>query len=239
MKSRTIGRLASSACLLIAFCGCAGTHAFSSPTPPGGAAPPMTLPRFLGVDTVVHGVTRSVTCARVKLSPMLPMLEPAGAAGKLPALADPAALQSPAPAVAAAAAVHQEEAAAPGKIKALAYLAGVDCGRHPQVEEAFAAALDDPSDAVRIAAVQAVCDSSVSCGRRGCGCGGCCTPLLRAKLTRMAFERDGNGCWCEPNARVRRMARIALDGCGGPAPTITEDIPLELPPEEIIHQVKR
>ncbi len=196
------------------------------------ASPPMTLPRFLGVESVATGFHRVVYRSRLRASTLLPILAPLPASASPVAVCDPSCLESPAPAVATAAALQLAEAAAPGKAKAMAYLATLDSCRNPQIEEAFLAAMDDPSDSVRIAAVQGVIDMNTRCG--GCrtcgyGCAGCCTPAIQSKLLKLAFETNEMGCWCEHNPKVRRLARVGSCKCKTVVDPTTASIPEELP----------
>ena len=152
----------------------------------------------------------------------------------------PANAASPSPAVAGALKVKEAKVATAAKVKALGVLAGEDCSVNPHVEEAILAGLDDVSAEVRIAAIEAVIAS-----RRGCdpGCGGCCSIPIRQKLTRMVFEKTGPCCWFEPSSKARRLARLALDACGGPVEPdacgceIQTDYPIEGPPPELIQQI--
>ena len=165
---------------------------------------------------------------------LLPILTPLPASAAPIALGDPSCLDSPAPAVATAAAIQQAEAAAPGKVKALAYLATLNSCKNPPVEEAFLAAMEDPSDSVRIAAVQGIIDINVRCGGcRSCGngCGGCCTPAIQSKLHKLAFGTDEMGCWCESNPKVRRLARIGFCNCNSTGEPISQPRPEEMPAE--------
>lgn len=203
---------------------------------------PMTLPRYLGVTSVMRCAHTTLYRSRVRLARHIPVFEPAHPAAVPMALGDPAALQSPAPAVAAAASIQQAEASAPGKIAALQYLAGVDCSQHPQVEEALIASLSDPIDTVRIAALHTILSGQQRCGHEACnaGCsscaGGCCTAVIHARLVEMASGQREGGCWCEPNATARRLARQALVGCH-PAPTPIQPQPLEMPAPEVIEAI--
>ena len=198
---------------------------------------PMTLPQFLGVNTVVTGCSRFVYRTRVRLTPLLPILEPRPSTPPL-ALGHPANLSSPSPAVATAAAIQQSEAEAPAKVGALGFLANYSCSQNPQVEESLLAGMDDLSPTVRAAAVQAVIDGSQQCSGERCGsCRGCCTVSIRERLTNLAYQRDANGCYLEPDSRVRRLARVALQSCGGPPQGLDHETPHEFPPQEIIEQV--
>ena len=210
------------------------------------AAPAMTLPKFLGLDSIARGVGGGVRYIRLRVAERFPALQPTASAAPK-AIGDPANLASPSPAVASAAAIQQAAADAPAKAKALGFLATLDCSQHPQVEEAYLAGLDDLSEEVRAAAAQAIIDSQRQCAggckscnsSGGCGqtCNECCTPAIRAKLTCMAYEMKGPNCYCEPSPRVRRLCRLALCSCGGAVETVN-DVPLELPPAAIIELVQ-
>jgi hypothetical protein len=56
-------------------------------------------------------------------------------------------------------------------------------------------------------------------------------------LTNLAYQRDANGCYLEPDSRVRRLARVALQSCGGPPQGLAYETLHEFPPQEIIEQV--
>jgi hypothetical protein len=67
---------------------------------------------------------------------------------------------------------------------------------------------------------------------KNCCRSACCGPKLRAKLTKLAYETDSQGCFLEPSDRVRRMARLALANCncvpekpGQPAAKLPEEGP--------------
>ncbi len=197
-------------------------------------AEPMTLPRYLGVDTVATGLRRVVYRGRLRISGVLPMFEPQATAAAPVALCDPSCLASPAPAVAAAAAKQQAEASAPVKVKALAYLATLNNCGEPQIEEAFLAAFDDPSESVRVAAVQGIIDMNGRCGECAKGCSGCCTPAISSKLQQLAFATDSQGCWCEPSAKVRRLARIGTCQCNVTAETAITSLPQEFPATSVV-----
>lgn len=221
----------------------AGCATVPQPVPAAaGVVEPMTLPRYLGVTTVWRSAHTSLVRSRVCLGRYLPVIAPQAVAPPM-SLGDPAALQSPAPAVAAAASVQQAEASAPGKIAALSYLGSVDCSQHPQVEEALLASLCDPIDSVRIAAIEAIlsgqqrCGHNKQCNQCGPSCGGgCCTPAIHARLLAMASEQTATGCWCEPNPTARRLARLALSLCY-PATVAPPSQPQELPPAEVLEMM--
>ncbi|MCG8653140.1 MAG: hypothetical protein MI861_25090 [Pirellulales bacterium] len=208
-------------------------------TPPVTTPAPMTLPRYLGIDVVVRRTVLFGHLVREKVAAVVPALEPKPLS--LP-LSHPANSESPSPAVAGAHKAKQAKAAEAAKIKAVAVLAGEDCASNPHVEEGLLAALDDVSAEVRIAAIEAVLRSRRGCGLQCNGCSsGCCSPSIRAKLTTMVFEQTGPNCWLEPSSKARRLARLALDACGGPlhvepGPAESE-VPIELPPPEIVSEV--
>ncbi len=230
---------------MVTACGCV---AAPPPAPAtlgiGGAVPPapMTLPRYLGIETVTHGFRRTVYRGRLFVSHYLPALEPLPPGAHPVALGDPQCLQSPAPSVAAAAAIQQADAAAPAKIQAIQFLSKVDCANNPQVEEALLAGMNDPVEGVRSAAVQAVIDGMSRCGNcSSCAtnCGGCCTQAIHSELYRLAFMKNDQGCYCEPSPHVRRLARLALNACACPTPAITSPVPEELPAPEVIQQASK
>lgn len=200
-------------------------------------AEPMTLPRYLGLDVCARRTMLFGQVVRGKAATVLPALAPQPLA--LP-LSHPANADSPSPAVAAAHKVKKAKAAKVAKVKAVAVLAGQDCSVDPHVEEGLLAALDDAAADVRIAAVNAVIRSTRGCGP---GCGGCCSPAIRAKLTSMVFDQTGPDCWSEPSSKARRLARLALDACGGPVDPnacgcqVVSDVPLETPPADVLQQV--
>ena len=226
--------------------GASGCATMPQPAPSGIALPgeaiharpaQMTLPQFLGVHSVVTGCTHLAYRARVRLTPILPMLEPRPVSPPL-ALGHPANLSSPSPAVATAASIQQSEAEAPAKVNALAFLANYSCSQNPQVEESLLAGMDDLSPSVRAAAVQATIDGSHQCLGQQCGsCRGCCTPAIRERLMKLAYQRDANGCYLEHDSHVRRLARLAVQSCGGTQHELPQETPLEFPPQEIIEQV--
>lgn len=219
-------------CLLTAaMClGCATVPA-AAPTPPASAAAPVTtgpativvgqdpccpkqtLPEFLGITGLFQAGGALVTRIRSRLGMRFPGLE-----GRPPVLpiTDPANLDSPNPAVSAAAEVKAQEDAADQKIKGLRYLATIGCGGcYPDVEQALLAGLDDCTEAVRYEAASGLRRTAGNpC--HFCRSDKCCSPAVQRKLQEVAYGADDyTGCPTEPSARVRRMARLALAGCGG------------------------
>ncbi len=216
-------------------------------------ATPMTLPRYLGLNTAWGGVRNLAYRTRLRASHYIPALEPHPAAAMPMALGDPACMASPSPAVAAAAEHQTAEAAAPAKIKAVSYLVAAAPSSDPKIEEAILAALDDASESVRAATLQAILDANEKCCKPHCrlsnanascsrccsGCGGCCTPAIAQKIYQMGYEFDEQGCPCEPIPRVRRLARLASQGC--PPTNVVDSIPLpeEMPSAEVISAARQ
>lgn len=130
-------------------------------------------------------------------------------------IADPANLESPNPAIKAAAEIKAEEDLAPQKIKALKYLATIGCGcydKEGKVEAALLAGLNDCTEEVRKTAAETVQALVGACGcHDGCG-NNCCTEKIQEKLQDMAYG-ETDGCWHEPSAEVRAIAMQALSAC--------------------------
>jgi len=194
------------------------------------------------LHTAWGGMRNLAYRTRLKASHLIPALEPRPATAIPMALGDPACLTSPSPAVAAAAEHQNAEAAAPAKIKAVAYLVSSAPCSDPKIEQAILAALDDASESVRIATLQALLEANTKCSESNChplktssacppcqtGCTGCCTPSIAQKIYQMAYELDDKGCPHEPSSKVRRLARLASQGC--PPTNINHQMP---EPEEI------
>jgi hypothetical protein len=180
-------------------------------SPPGQqCCPKQTLPQFLGVTGACEGIKGLVNRLRNLLGSIWPGLE---AKPELLSIADPANLDSPNPAVAAAAGVKAEEDQAAQKEKALMYLATIGCaGCYPGIEDAMLAALDDCTEGVRFAAAAAL-RKTATMPCKNCCRSACCGPKIRTKLTKLAYETDSQGCFLEGSERVRRMARLALANC--------------------------
>ena len=215
---RRLRRLGAIGVLTLA--GCATT---SATYPPGVAGPPVhspvTLWSFLGVDRLIvhHRFKHERNMAR--LGQYFPDLEP-----KPPLMlnASPEAAASPSVAVHSAAYVLTAEQQAPQKIKAIKAVAQVGAAAYPQVEIALLAGMDDRSPKVRLATVEALLKTA---GDRcdPCDVTGNCTPAIRHRLWDLGYAVGDDGCPLEYSAPVRRVARLALDACGGP-------LPVECPP---------
>jgi len=201
----------------------AGATTIVAVAPP--ASPPCTIWQFLGADQFHADMAAKCACMLYILRPYLPVLD---SPPPPPPIDDPANLESPNPAVKAAAEVKGEEDAAPAKAQALEYLASVGCGCYPDVQEALVSGLDDCTEMVRFAAASALYKAAGHpC--QTCKSSSCCGPLVREKLMQIAYETKDNACYFEPSARVRRMARLALEACGGACPVPIPELPEEAP----------
>lgn len=248
------------ACLLLTLAGCASSGAAGSAAalapPPGqppanvyiaaapAVGPPPTLIDFLGITECKQHTAQAFGGISNFVHRLFPMLSTAfpGAEGPpaLQPLSSPANLESPSPAVAAAAKIKQEEDQAQQKILALNYLATIGCGGcYPEVEEAFLAAMEDCTEEVRYAAVKAIKEAAGQpC--TFCKSGACCSTDVRRKLIELSEDQGDDCCLAEPSPRIRRLARIALANCGnqplepipdieGPIPTLEWEV---VPPAE-------
>lgn len=197
----------------------------ASPSTP--CCPHQTLWQFLGIKNLFLDIGKLLEALRNCLGSEFPGLE---SVPPLTAITNPANMNSSNPAIAAAASAKADEDQAGQKIKAIRYLATLGCtGCYPDIEPALLAALDDCTEAVRYEAAKAFRElSGRSC--QTCKTKSCCSPKVRKKLDEVANKME-NGCYKEPSDRVRRMARLALCGCGGattPTPAPTEG-PSEAP----------
>ena len=189
----------------------------STPTQP--CCPHQTLWQFLGVTGGVHLLGGIIERIRNRLGSIFPGLE---STPPLVAITDPSMAASSNPAEAAAAGAKADEDAAPQKIKAIRYLATLGCaGCYPGIEDALLESLDDCTEAVRYEAAKALRElSGKPCAL--CKTKSCCSPKVLKKLDEVVNKME-KGCYKESSARVRREARLAMQGCGGtpPAPTTT------------------
>lgn len=206
-----------------------GTNIVAIAPPAQQCCPKQTLPQFLGITGAFKGIGGLLNRLRNRLGAIWPGLE---AKPEVLAISDPANLDSPNPAVAAAAGVKAEEDGAAQKAKAIAYLASVGCaGCYPGIEDALLAALDDCTELVRFETAKALrSTSTMPC--KNCCRSACCGPKIREKLVKLAYETDSQGCYLEPSDRVRRMARLAIANCncvpekpGQPAATLPTEGP--------------
>lgn len=196
------------------------------------AGPKGTIWDFLGVKALCKDLAMVADCGMNLLGAQFP-----GLASSLPmsSLTNPSAAASSNPAVAAAAAAKADENAAGGKVAALRYLGTLGCGGcYPEVEKALLAGLDDCIEVVRFEAASALATSSRNHCCRYCMSNRCCSANVRKKLIEIAMTMNDNGCYREPSARVRRMARVALCQCAcDPADGLmVQPTPMEGPSSE-------
>lgn len=242
-KPRSWSRVSQLVALMILCCnGCAGLPtAPPAPAAPaaaqaGGATivaiappspPPITLPKFLGLDIAYGGVTLVGQRVRNRLGTRFPGLE---ARPPVRSLTDPAnTSETASPAVKAAAQAKAEQDEVPQKAKAIKYLASLGCGKcYPDTEKALLAALDDCNEMIRYETVRGL-RKSLGDSCNSCRENSCCSPKLTRKLYEIGYGVTENGCHQESSSRVRRNARLALCGCGGIQPEQFEGIPFEGP----------
>jgi len=206
----------------------AGDTTVVAVAPASKCCPKPTLWDFLGVSAALKGVAGLGRRVVNRLGSRFPGLEPGP---PMTAIADPANLDSPDPSVAAAAEAKQEEDKAPQKIKAIRYLATLGCGGcYPGIEAALLAKLEDCTEEVRYEAVKAL-RGTAGDPCQVCKAKACCSPKVLEALDKIANDTDDQGCYKEPSPRVRRQARLAMQGCGGSAAP-PEDVPTEGPTDE-------
>jgi hypothetical protein len=189
--------------------------------PPVVPPPTTTLWNFLGIPQAFN----KMRDARVNRNGNRPNAE---RKPPLKRIGDPANLFSKNPAIKTAAEVKTEEDLAKQKIKAIKYLGTIGCGCYPGVKEALLAALDDCTEAVRLAAANALAEAA-GCVCRACN-KTCCDLEVRAKLADVAFGMTEDGCPKEASAEVRAAAARALNACGGPPPQAE---PIQVPEREV------
>ena len=197
---------------------------------PVGAAPiaqPNTIWRFMGIPQGIQKV-RDVSVNRRGNRPKLERKPP------VLRIADPSNLQSPNPAIKAAAEIKQAEDLKTQKIKAIKYLATIGCGcydKDGKITDALLAATDDCTPEVRMASIQAMQDAASGECCRKCGSTSCCNEKISKRLSEIAYERDDTGCPLESSAEIRKLAKETLCICcpgGPPSGPIEEEIPEEL-----------
>lgn len=131
-------------------------------------------------------------------------------------IADPENLKSENPAIKKAAEIKKEEDLAKQKIKAVKYLTQIGCGcynRDGSITDALLKALDDCTEEVRLATVEAITEAANGEACSNCKNKSCCSEEISNKLYEMAYERDDSGCYLEPSERVRLAAAEALRAC--------------------------
>ncbi len=233
---------------------CVAASAAEPPAAPTAASAPPTLWSFLGVKQGVDKYKKHLAvhqekkaekqalqgghaCLKHLFGPLCPCGCPKCELLKkkppLVPLADPANLESPNPAIKAAAEIKTEVDLAPQKIKAIRYLSTIGCGCYPQVKPALLAALDDCTEEVRYEAALAFCRAAGNpCSV--CNSSSCCDPEVRKKLADLASGVDDQDCWKEPSTRVRAAAAGALNACEmiAPAEPLVPEEERELPVPE-------
>lgn len=204
-----------------------GTNIVAIAPPAQQCCPKQTLPQFLGIVGACNEIKTLCNNIRNRLGAIWPGLE---AKPPVLSLTDPANLESDNPAVQSAAEVKAAEDGAAQKAKAIAYLASIGCaGCYPGIEEALIAALDDCTELVRFETLKALRQQSMGPCKNCCR-SACCSPKMREKMEKLAYELDAQGCYVEPSERVRRMARLALCNCNC-VPLKPGQTPAGLPPE--------
>jgi hypothetical protein len=183
------------------------TTAFGQAPPPPPASP--TLWSFLGIPQASYKIHAQLFNRRGN-HPRLEKKPP------LKGIADPANLKSDVPAIKAAAEIKQAEDLKPQKIKAIKFLATIGCGcydKDKKITKALLAAMDDCTEDVRLAAVQAISEAASSNACEHCGQNSCCNEDITNQLYKIAYELDDLGCPVEPSERVREAAIEALRIC--------------------------
>jgi hypothetical protein len=200
----------------------------------GTPGPPTTLWNFLGIPQGIQkmqGAMRNRRGNRPNREPKPP----------LKAIADPANLESPDPAIKKAAEIKQAEDLKKQKIKAVKYLASIGCGCYDidgEVTAAMVASMQDCTEDVRLETVKAIADAAAEGCCCKCGSVCCCNKDILTQLAIMAYERDDHGCYVEPSADVRQEAANAIEVCcpNDLAPVVIDEpekIPPPAPPEPL------
>ncbi len=152
-------------------------------------------------------------------------------------IADPANLQPEKPEmIKTAAKIKADKDLKKQKIKAINFLAEVNCGcynKDDKVAKAFLAALDDCDPDVRKAAVEGLCKAAGNCSSCRTGCETtCCTEEILKKVQDIATGVDASGCSKEPVKEIRVAAAGLLKKCPCPPAKPIEEVPAP-PPSEI------
>jgi len=198
----------------------------------GCAASPVPIPTFwdkLGIPQA----TAALRDSTINRSGRFPGLE------KKPPLlkiADPANLKPEKPEmIQVAAKIKAEQDQKKQKIKAIKFLADVNCGcynKDDAVAKAFLAALDDCDPDVRTAAIEGLSKAAGNCSKCRTGCETtCCTEDIYKKLQDVAFGVDEKGCFKEPVIEIRKAAAALVKKCPCPTPKPLEEIPAPSPYE--------
>ena len=198
----------------------------------GCVANPVPIPTFwdkLGIPQAT-AILRDSTINRSGRFPGLEKKPP------LLKIADPANLKPEKPEmIQVAAKIKTEQDQKKQKIKAIKFLADVNCGcynKDDAVAKAFLAALDDCDPDVRTAAIEGLCKAAGSCSKCKTGCETtCCTEDIYKKLQDIATGVDAKGCFKEPVKEIRTAAAGLMRACGCPTPKPLEELPAPAPSE--------
>ena len=151
-------------------------------------------------------------------------------------IADPANLKPEKPEmIKTAAKIKTDQDLKKQKLKAIAFLAEVNCGcynKDDAVAKAFLEAMADCDPDVRKAAIEGLCSAAGNCSTCRTGCETtCCTEEILKKAQDMATGTDANGCFKEPDKEIRSMAAALVKKCPCPPAKPIEEIPA--PPSEL------
>jgi len=151
-------------------------------------------------------------------------------------LADPANLKPEKPEmIKTAAKIKTDKDLKKQKLKALAFLAEVNCGcynKDDAVAKAFLEAMADCDPDIRKAAIEGLSKAAGNCSKCRTGCETtCCTEDILKKAQDMATGKDANGCFKEPDKEIRSMAAALVRKCPCPPAKPIEEIPA--PPSEL------
>lgn len=138
--------------------------------------------------------------------------------------------------------LKKEEKKVPLKVRAIRYLATLDCHCYPDIVTQLLLSLDDCSEKVRYEALKALhnkCGGGKCCGSKHmakkplggckdcgvcdtctdgdcppCDCPGCqCQKEVLARLNKLLLDRDEFGCLKEKSQRVRDLATQMIEEC--------------------------
>ncbi len=151
-------------------------------------------------------------------------------------LADPANLQPEKPEmIKTAAKIKQDQDLKKQKLKAIKFLAEVNCGcynKDDAVAKAFLAALEDCDPDVRKAGIEGLCTAAGNCSKCRNGCETtCCTEEILKKVEDIAHGCTDQGCPKEPVKEIRTLAAALLKKCPCPPAKPIEEIPAPEPTE--------
>ena len=154
-------------------------------------------------------------------------------------IADPANLKPEKPEmIKTAAKIKTDKDLKKQKLKAIAFLAEVNCGCYNKddgVAKAFLEAMADCDPDIRKAAIEGLCKAAGNCSKCRTGCETtCCTEEILKKAQDLATGMDANGCFKEPDKEIRTMAAALVRKCPCPPAKPIEEIPAPPDIEEII-----